>query len=262
MLAIRKIANGSPASERAARANPKVLDPFAATSELESCGRTCPDCGTILGLADESRRSNEPGSVPGTRLHARRHDEFPEERRMSIGFRRCFMIVTWVTVSLTAGAADRTNEPGVTDFSSTNLEAIESRDIATALAVPRGAHIEPAAPPTVRLPIFFEFNSATLLPESRSLLDKVGAALSSDELVSFRFSIEGHTDNVGSASYNHSLSTQRADSVKEYLVTRGVPTDRLGTIGHGENEPLADNSSDDGRQRNRRVELINLGNVE
>ena len=181
---------------------------------------------------------------------------------MSSGFWQSLSTIALFAVAAAAGAAGQSNQPGVTDFSAASADAIEASDITTALAVPRGARIEPAAPPTVRLPIFFEFNSATLRPEGRELLDKVGAALASEELTTFRFSVEGHTDNIGTAKYNHSLSTERADAVKEYLVARGVPTDRLGTIGHGENEPVADNSSDIGRQQNRRVELINLGNIE
>ena len=181
---------------------------------------------------------------------------------MSIAWWQRLPTVLLVVLAMAASATGVSGQPGVTDFSGTNADAIEAIDITNALAVPRGARIEPAAPPTVRLPIFFEFNSATLRPEGRTLLGKVSAALASDELTTFRFSVEGHTDNIGSATYNHSLSTQRADAVKGYLVERGVQDDRLGTIGHGENEPVADNSSDIGRQQNRRVELINLGNIE
>jgi len=157
---------------------------------------------------------------------------------------------------------DPSAAPGVTDFSGANAAAIEESDITSALAVPRGTRIEPSAPPTVRLPIFFEFNSTQLRPEGRELLDKVGAALSSDDLTVFRFSVEGHTDSVGSEAYNGTLSARRAAAVKAYLVARGVPEERLGTVGHGEAEPVAGNETDDGRQRNRRVELINLGSVE
>jgi outer membrane protein OmpA-like peptidoglycan-associated protein len=167
-------------------------------------------------------------------------------------------------LALLAGtpASAESNAPGVTYFSAANSEAIQEADITSALAVPRGTRIEPSAPPTVRLPIFFEFNSTELRPESKTLLDKVGAALSSNELESFRFSVEGHTDSIGSEGYNSSLSTERAAAVKSYLVAQGVPPDRLGTVGHGEAAPVADNDTDEGRQRNRRVELINLGSIE
>jgi len=168
-------------------------------------------------------------------------------------------IVGWLALLPGTAALAESEAPGVTDFSAANSEAIRESDITTALAVPRGARIEPAAPPTVRLPIFFEFNSTELRPESRALLDKVGAALASSELEAFRFSVEGHTDSIGSESYNRSLSEERAAAVKDYLVAQGVPPNRLGTVGHGEAVPVADNRSEAGRQRNRRVELINLG---
>ena len=75
---------------------------------------------------------------------------------------------------LVAGSALASDSPGVTDFSGARPEAIETGDITEALAVARGTRIEASAPPTVRLPIFFEFNSATLRPEARQLLEKVG----------------------------------------------------------------------------------------
>jgi outer membrane protein OmpA-like peptidoglycan-associated protein len=172
-----------------------------------------------------------------------------------------FTAAVLVAVGTSALAAD-SETPGVTDFSGSNASAIEASDITSALAVPRGTRIEASAPPTVRLPIFFEFNSATLRPDSQALLDKVGAALASDELATFRFSVEGHTDSVGSDDYNSALSKQRAESVKIYLLAQGVPADRLEIVGRGESAPVADNETDSGRQRNRRVELINLGSVE
>jgi outer membrane protein OmpA-like peptidoglycan-associated protein len=185
-----------------------------------------------------------------------------EEDSMRIDrWQSTFILALFVCVASSAALA-QSEAPGVTDFSGAKAEAIEASDITSALAVPRGTRIEPSAPPTVRLPIFFEFNSADLRPEGRALLDKVGAALASDELATFRFSVEGHTDSVGSEGYNSELSAQRAEAVKAYLMAQGVPADRLGTVGHGEAAPVADNETDDGRQRNRRVELINLGSVE
>jgi len=172
-----------------------------------------------------------------------------------------FTAAVLVSVAGVAASAD-SDASGVTDFSGSDASAIEASDITSALAVPRGTRIEASAPPTVRLPIFFEFNSATLRPDSRELLDKVGAALASDELDTFRFSVEGHTDSVGSETYNSGLSTQRAEAVKTYLLAQGVPADRLDVVGRGESSPVADNQTNAGRRRNRRVELINLGSAE
>ena len=165
--------------------------------------------------------------------------------------------LTTLAATNALGGDDR----GVTDFSGAKAGAIEVEDITSALAVPRGTIVEASAPPTVRLPIFFEFNSTQLRPEATLLLDKVGSALASEELDTFRFSIEGHTDDVGSNGYNRALSAQRAAAVQAYLIGLGVPRDRLGTVGHGEDAPVAPNESETGRQRNRRVEVINLGSA-
>jgi outer membrane protein OmpA-like peptidoglycan-associated protein len=150
-------------------------------------------------------------------------------------------------------------EAGVSDFTLTHPEKIQATDIAEALAVPRGTRIRPSAPPTVRLPILFEFDSTELLPESEALLAKLGAALVSDDLADFRFSVEGHTDSLGSEGYNTTLSEERAKVAKAYLIARGVPERQLATLGHGEAQPVASNHDDEGRQRNRRVEVINRG---
>jgi outer membrane protein OmpA-like peptidoglycan-associated protein len=173
-----------------------------------------------------------------------------------------FAVLAVATAGLISLDAFGSSDPGVTDFSGAQANAIEVGDITSALAVPRGTRIEPTAPPTVRLPIFFEFNSTKLRPEAHALLDKVGAALASDELATFRFSVEGHTDSVGSEGFNDQLSRDRAAAVKAHLMAQGVPAERLQTVGHGETTPVATNETDDGRQRNRRVELINLGTAE
>jgi outer membrane protein OmpA-like peptidoglycan-associated protein len=68
--------------------------------------------------------------------------------------------------------------------------------------------------------------------------------------------IEGHTDNVGSSGYNQGLSQQRADSVRNFLLGRGIQSGRLSSQGKGEELPIAGNDSAGGRQQNRRVEVI------
>jgi OOP family OmpA-OmpF porin len=85
-------------------------------------------------------------------------------------------------------------------------------------------------------------------------------ALKSNELASSCIQIEGHTDSKGSDVYNVQLSQRRARSVVQYLVQNlGVPENRLIPVGKGESEPIADNGIAAGRQKNRRVQIVNLG---
>jgi len=158
-----------------------------------------------------------------------------------------------------ASETDGEPEAGVTDLSSAPVSAIRAEDILQALAVPRGTQIETTAPPTVRLPIYFETDSAELRSDARRLLDQLGAALADDDLEGFRFAIEGHTDSVGPDPYNDELSERRAAAVRRFLVDRGVEPERLEAVGHGEGAPVASNETPDGRERNRRVEVINRG---
>lgn len=102
--------------------------------------------------------------------------------------------------------------------------------------------------------VLFASNKAILLPEARSRLDQV-----SDVLLTTRernLIIEGHTDSQGSESYNLDLSQRRADEVRNYLVQRGYPADRIKSHGLGKGHPIADNASPEGRANNRRVEII------
>lgn len=102
--------------------------------------------------------------------------------------------------------------------------------------------------------ILFDFNSASLRPESKPVLDELRDLLRAEP--SWRVTIEGHTDAVGSDSANQTLSGQRAEAVKAYLVAGGVEAGRLTAAGFGESRPVADNSTELGRAQNRRVELV------
>jgi outer membrane protein OmpA-like peptidoglycan-associated protein len=174
-------------------------------------------------------------------------------------FRTRFVCTTAMAFGFALPAWSQTNDPGVTDLTLAQVESIQTDDIIAALAPARGTRIEAGTPPTVRLPIYFEFDSTQLRPEAVELLGKVGAALSAEELGSFRFSVEGHTDSVGPDTYNDALSARRAAAVTDYLVNSGVPGARLEAHGRGESAPVAPNGTSQGRQRNRRVELINQG---
>ncbi len=148
-------------------------------------------------------------------------------------------------------------KPGVTDFTNAEPEKIEVDDLKYALSASRSPSLE--APATARLPILFLFGSSQLTEETKTLLTKVAVSLTSSELDTFHFSLEGHTDDVGSQEYNDALSELRATSVKDFLVTRGVPEWRLGSTGHGERSPFMSNDTDEGRSRNRRVDVVNRG---
>ncbi|CAN2039300.1 OmpA-OmpF porin, OOP family [Candidatus Magnetomoraceae bacterium gMMP-15] len=103
--------------------------------------------------------------------------------------------------------------------------------------------------------INFDYNSALIRPESFALLDEYIKALSGG-LAVFEFIIAGHTDSIGSNAYNQNLSEKRAASVQNYLISKGIDSKRLKIKAHGELDPIASNSDDEGRAMNRRVEFI------
>lgn len=99
----------------------------------------------------------------------------------------------------------------------------------------------------------FDFNQATIRPDAAVVLDEAANQLRSAASVDVR--IEGHTDATGNADYNQKLSEERAQSVRRYLIGRGISAGRLTTVGYGESRPIASNDTADGRSLNRRVEL-------
>jgi OmpA-OmpF porin, OOP family len=102
--------------------------------------------------------------------------------------------------------------------------------------------------------ITFDTGKAVIRTESKGVLDQIGALLTTD--ATLRLEIQGHTDNVGAPTANLTLSQQRAEAVKKYLVdTHRIAAARLTTAGFGDSKPVADNSTEEGRAKNRRVEL-------
>jgi outer membrane protein OmpA-like peptidoglycan-associated protein len=100
--------------------------------------------------------------------------------------------------------------------------------------------------------ISFDVGSAMLKPELRGVLDQFAQGLDSTILVR----VVGHTDSTGNDAINDPLSRSRAQSVRDYLDTRGVPAARMQIEGRGSREPVADNASEAGRAKNRRVEIF------
>lgn len=105
--------------------------------------------------------------------------------------------------------------------------------------------------------VLFDFNKYTLKPEAREKLAKVsGILLAYPDL---KLQVEGYTDNIGSDDYNQKLSTERADSVKDYLISQNVVADNISAAGYGKSDPVADNSTSSGRAENRRVQMVVSG---
>ena len=93
-----------------------------------------------------------------------------------------------------------------------------------------------------------------LKPGAKATLKKIAAQVATDP--SLKIAVEGHTDNVGGKDTNQALSEKRADAVKDYLVSAGIPADHVTASGKGEESPIVTNKTAAGRQQNRRVELV------
>jgi outer membrane protein OmpA-like peptidoglycan-associated protein len=120
-----------------------------------------------------------------------------------------------------------------------------------------GVEVERTAEDTLnvnlRNEILFDFDSSALRTASRDTLREFAGVLARYPEQSV--SVAGHTDSVGSDSYNQRLSEQRAAAVKDFLVAQGVPRNRVAAYGYGETRPIASNQTAEGRQLNRRVQV-------
>ena len=123
----------------------------------------------------------------------------------------------------------------------------------------------PPAPPPPAAPTYesmnlnanalFDFDSDVLKDEGKAALDAVGDKIQSKGASVVDVDVIGHTDSIGSEEYNQQLSLRRATSVKDYIVTKGVDASIIDVSGKGESQPVADNSTKEGRAQNRRVEV-------
>ncbi len=123
----------------------------------------------------------------------------------------------------------------------------------------RGIGIQPVAD-VAAVEILFAFDSDAISPQAAENLDAIGEALTSGALTSCCFELEGHTDSIDTEEYNLDLSRRRAESVVAYLAEKyHIDRQRLLTVGYGEARPITTNDTDEGRQKNRRVQIVNLG---
>jgi len=119
---------------------------------------------------------------------------------------------------------------------------------------PQQAEAEP--PGFVLEDLLFATNTATIATESYPRLDRLVEFMT--HRPSARIRISGHTDNVGNASRNQTLSEERARAVREYLVSHGIDGSRVEAVGFGDQRPVAPNDTEEGRARNRRIEAVEL----
>ena len=105
--------------------------------------------------------------------------------------------------------------------------------------------------------VYFKTGSATILAKSYPVLNDIaGQIIAMCEKSSAKVEIQGHTDNVGNADFNRKLSEKRANSVRSYLIKKGVKADVLTAVGYGMDKPIAGNDTEAGRSKNRRVEFV------
>lgn len=150
----------------------------------------------------------------------------------------------------------QTNEGGgETDYATKTVLVKEMKQEVEADASAMAAEIEKTGSVAV-YGINFDTGKATLAPDSESTLKQVLGLMQAHE--DWKFEVQGHTDNVGAKQANQILSGQRADAVVQWLVKRGIEKTRLTAKGYGDTQPVADNSTPEGKAKNRRVELKKL----
>ncbi|MCU0662805.1 MAG: OmpA family protein [Myxococcota bacterium] len=109
--------------------------------------------------------------------------------------------------------------------------------------------------------VMFDYNKATIKVESHSLLADVAKVISEHKQIS-KIRVEGHTDSDGEDAYNKKLSQQRADAVKSFLVKAGIGRKLLEAVGYGEEKPIGSNDTEEGKEKNRRVEFVVVQNTD
>jgi OOP family OmpA-OmpF porin len=172
------------------------------------------------------------------------------------GAGNCVHTGTWTPVNATVVGCD-----GVV------AKAVVAAPVAQPEPAPAPVAPPPSPPAPVAAPVsekvtyaadtFFDFDKAVLKPDGKAKLDELVSRVQGMDL-EVAIAV-GHTDNVGSASYNQKLSLRRAEAVKAYMASKGIDSSRVYTDGKGKTQPVADNKTADGRAKNRRTEIELVG---
>jgi OOP family OmpA-OmpF porin len=176
----------------------------------------------------------------------------------------CWRGATWTPATAAAGCDGAIVAPKAAAPAPAPAPAPRAAAPAPAPA-PRAAApaARPAPPPAAATKVtyaadtFFDFDKSVLKADGKAKLDDLAGkvkAINLEVIIAV-----GHTDSAGSDAYNQKLSVKRADAVKAYLITKGIEKNRVYTEGKGEKQPVADNKTDAGRSKNRRVEIEVVG---
>lgn len=163
--------------------------------------------------------------------------------------KRILLILLVGVLAASCGASKKTASDivkekahALSDLQGATVESVVDADGAAALKV------------TFDSGILFAFNKSVLSDESKQLLDRLVDGIA--DMPDSRIRVYGHTDIVGSAEVNQAVSTQRANEVAKYLQEKGIAPERIHAAGMSFTQPIADNSTDEGRAKNRRVEIF------
>ena len=199
---------------------------------------------TIIGLTHTAQATPPKGDIYAEGTDAYVIDQ--ENRIVRDNFGGCVRSINW------------TKETALAICEGWPEQKVEKAEPKPQLTTPITTKPEPQPEPVAEepLPVFrglFKTNSAELNDDAFGKLDLIVEYMK--KYPAKRIVVEGHTDNVGSETYNKTLSERRAQAVKNYLVSQGITADRIEIVGYGESQPIADNSTPEGRQLNRRVEI-------
>jgi len=141
-------------------------------------------------------------------------------------------------------------------IASITVDVIEEKPLQMTIKPPQAGEMKTALDHDGKITLYvnFDFNKATLKPDAQPVIAQVAALMKANP--DLKFSVEGHTDNIGQHDYNLKLSKDRAASVVAALVAQSINAGRLSSTGYGPDKPIAPNDTNEGRGKNRRVELV------